>query len=706
MRLRMIGCIGLALALSAACAAGPEEEEDTGSAIEDFPEGALIDVSMRSTVGVLLDDLAALPPAEAARIEAEVLAMPFPFWQERARMQLRLTTQRQYFRHYYHGDPGWTFAEQKSEIANPEKGQLPLPPMVDPDGNDLWTKDITIAGAPVIKSYEGHRIAVVEYTYRGKLVTDKESPARSDRALATVGGRVAEPHHLPIDPDLLRQRTGLACLTETEFPPGSVDSENAWRFFEQSCTKNSTGCHLESEIRNGEVREDCIEALRAHTGLVKTELQFQRIPYDRAVASQLRFGTVTKDKRGRILKGADMTVRKDDLEINRLLWRYVNDASCEIQESDMADNHKSSCVVRPDEIVRDGGGWRHVLMFNATGYNVGSAPVHIGNVNYLVETGVQTQAEDHGVFELSTCHGHYHFKHYGDFLFSGSTSINKKNGFCLQSTTRYSNNELSPIFTEYGRCIHQGVEVGWGDEYEAGLTCQWVDVTDAKPGPANLGFFSNPDGFLCEGTLKGATDLNERGLPTPDSRITRWEKTEFVTDTGKQVDRPACNFQRDDWKSNNREDVPVTIPEAGGLVSQPCRLDGEPKGTHWTFGETRDCALKNAGPAPNAYQTCTPGETVELACSTSGTSSQVVRVCEGSHVVGGAIDCLTPALNSRRNPWEAMAEAVVSPAQQKTVTFTCPGPRDKKELGGRYSIYAGAYVASGTNEPITCERVR
>src|SRR5262249_26808158 len=161
--------------------------------------------------------------------------------------------------------------------------------------------------------------------------------------------------------------------------------------------------------------------------------------------------------------------------------------SCEVKESDMADNHKSSCVVRPEDIEKDGGGWRHVLMFNATGYNVGNYPVHIGNVNYLVEEGIKTEVEDHGVFEKSACHNHYPFKHYGDFLFSGGTPVNKKNGSCLETTTRYSNNEISPIFTEYGHCIHQGVEIGWGDEYEAGLTCQWVDVTDAKAGKAKLG---------------------------------------------------------------------------------------------------------------------------------------------------------------------------------------------------------------------------
>jgi hypothetical protein len=695
--------VGLVLtAVTAACATADDGADGDSAAVSAFPDGALINVSMESQVGVLLDDLQALPPAEAAKIQADIMAKPQDFWKERARMQLRLTIQRQYFRQYYHGKQGEDFATEKQLVANPEFGQLPLTPMVTPDGKDNWSKDITINGAPTVQTIDGHKFALVKYSYKGVLVTDKDSPGRSDKNLKNVGGSVQEDHQLPVDPDQIRQRTGIACLTESEFPPNSVDSENAWRFFEQSCTKDSTDCHTEDEIRTGQVREDCVAALQAHTGLQKASLKFQRVAYDRATADKYRVGTVTTDASGNAVNGPDMTVRKDDLAVNRLVWKYVSGTSCEIQESDMSDDHKSSCVVRPEQIQADGGGWRHVLEFNATGYNVGNQPIHIGNVNYFVEQSVKTQTEDHGIFEFSACHKHYHFKHYGDFLLGGTNSINKKNGFCLESTTRFSNNEVAPIFTEYGRCINQGVEIGWGDEYEAGLLCQWVDVTDSKPGKSTLGFFSNPDGFLCEGTFKGAAPLQADGKPGPDTQITQWEHTTFKTDKGGPVDKPACNFSRPDWQSNNKQQVDVTIPQTGGLVSAACRIDGEPTGNHYTFGPGRDCGLKNAGPAADSFQSCTPGQAVTLSCSTSAATSQVLRVCEGSQTVGGAIDCMNAGLNVTPNPWDSLASTVVTPAAPVTVSFTCPAARDKKETGGRYAVYGGAFVASDAPGAITC----
>jgi hypothetical protein len=701
---RRLAVLPVAGLLVLACSSAVEEDaESGGSAVGDYPTGALIGVTMQSTVGVLLDDLKALPAAEGSQLEAKLIARPADFWKERARMQMRLTLQRQYFRHYYYGDPGETFADAKKTIANPEKGQLPLPPENAPDGKELWSPHIALEGKPAVQTIDGHRMVVQKYKYTGVLVTDAASPAKSDKALGKVGGVVEEPHELPVDPDLLRQRTGLACLTEVEFPANSVDSENAWRFYDYTCTKTSADCHTADELRLGSVRDDCVDALRKNVGLVKTALRFERLPYSRAMADDNRIGTLTRDKRGKVLDGADMTVRADALENNRLVWKYVSGASCEIEESDMSDNRKSSCVVRPEDIKKDGGGWRHVLEFDAVGYNVGSYPIHIGDVNYLVEDGVGTQTEDHGVFERSACHNHYHFKHYGDFLFSGGTTINKKNGFCLESTTRYSNNELTPVFTPYGRCIHQGVEVGWGDEYEAGLVCQWVDVTDAKPGTSKLGFFSNPDGFLCEGKPKGAAPLDEKGLPTPDTQITEWEPTKFRTDTGKVVDRPACDFAADDWIANNKEEIPVTIPKSGGMVSHACKLDGDPRGTHFAFGPARDCDLHHEGADATSYRECQPGAQVTLSCTASGSASQVLRICEGSHAFGGAIDCVTAAPGAVRLPAESLAQAVLPPAKATTVTFMCPAARDRKELGGRYSIYTGSYVAGDAPQAVTCQ---
>ena len=54
------------------------------------------------------------------------------------------------------------------------------------------------------------------------LLSDFESPAVSEPQLRQVGGAWNEPYVLPIDPELLFQRTGYACMDEDSFPFNSV----------------------------------------------------------------------------------------------------------------------------------------------------------------------------------------------------------------------------------------------------------------------------------------------------------------------------------------------------------------------------------------------------------------------------------------------------------------------------------------------------
>ena len=81
------------------------------------------------------------------------------------------------------------------------------------------------------------------------------------------------------------------------------------------------------------------------------------------------------------------------------------------------------------------------------------------------------------MFEYSTCHQHYHFSHYGKFsLGFGNQHFVSKRAFCLESTSRYANNETTPLTHPYS-CHFQGIEAGWGDDYIAGIDCQWIDVS-------------------------------------------------------------------------------------------------------------------------------------------------------------------------------------------------------------------------------------
>jgi len=139
------------------------------------------------------------------------------------------------------------------------------------------------------------------------------------------------------------------------------------------------------------------------------------------------------------------------------------------------------------------------------------------------------------------------------------------------------------------------------------------------------------------------------------------------------------------------------------MVSNRCKLDGDPRGSHDTFGALRDCDLHHEGADATSFRECTPGQVVTLSCTSSGTASQVVRVCEGSHVFGGAIDCVTAAPGTIRGPSDSLAQAVLAPAAATTVSFMCPAARDRKELGGRYSLYTGSYVAGDAPQAVTCK---
>src|SRR5690606_19381890 len=141
--------------------------------------------------GVLLDEL---PTAHRDRA-ALALAEREELWLERARAQIRLASYRMVFRNFFYDD----------------KGQLPLPP------EPTW--QVELLGAPERQTIGGHDVLAVRYRMTGVLLTDEQSPAAAEPALAEVGGRWAERLVFPLDPELLFQRTGYACMDESEFPP-------------------------------------------------------------------------------------------------------------------------------------------------------------------------------------------------------------------------------------------------------------------------------------------------------------------------------------------------------------------------------------------------------------------------------------------------------------------------------------------------------
>src|SRR6187455_880174 len=194
--------------------------------------GALVETRLSASVGVLLDEL---PDELRDRAASELIAEDDEFWLARARAQVALTGYRLVFRNFFYDE-------------EEDKGQLPLPPA------ELLEFELT--STPKRVDYAGHDLVSVEYSMQSTLLTDPESVADAEALLGEVGGTWEEPFVLPLDPELLFQRTGYACMDESEFPPNSVDGENVATFYDQDCEADDEVCHL-SEAPD----EDCVDAL-------------------------------------------------------------------------------------------------------------------------------------------------------------------------------------------------------------------------------------------------------------------------------------------------------------------------------------------------------------------------------------------------------------------------------------------------------------
>ena len=599
-----------------------------GDGASSWPAGSITQATLRSTVGVLLDEL---PSAQRDAITTELAAKPDDFWIDRARRQAKLTGVRLVFRYNYYTD---------------KRDSLPI----GPDSN--WR--IVLLGKPTRRTIGTHDVVALDYALTAVILSDVDSPGISEPALSKVGGIWDEPFTFPVDPELLLQRTRYACLNEAEFPPHSVDSEEVDSMYDDNCgvetALTNTGCH-QTELPP----KSCKDTLDETVGAVSTVLRFERRPYDKAIADSVRTGTITTTA------GADLTGIPEQFGVHRVVYRYIPADSCTLVEE---------CV--------GAAGWRRLLQFTGSDKNVGGKAMEIGAIDYFKSGTVASQLIAHHVYEWSACHGHYHFMHYGTFSFGSSAATNAKRGFCLQSTNRFENNEYGPLTNPYADCTYQGVGTDWGDEYRAGLECQWVDVTteDTHAGPVKkpLKFTTNPDGFLCEGTY--ALDASGALQFTP---------TSFKTAAGEPVDKPKCDYVPG-WDANNTDTVDATLPPDGeGYVTQPC--------THGQIGPLRNCGLAKA-PAASHVLSCTPGKSIKVSC-TVGTAAapQVVRVCDYSAALKTGIPCTQQ---------ESLANGSVPKGAATDLTVTCPAARDAKEPGGKVSIYSGPAYNSDAASDVTC----
>jgi len=107
---------------------------------------------------------------------------------------------------------------------------------------------------------------------------------------------------------------------------------------------------------------------------------------------------------------------------------------------------------------------------------------NIGDVDYYIGTTANNGTTEQ--FEWGSCHNHFHYKGYAEYILfemdGTALPIGFKNGFCVMDL------ECSDGGTfQYG-CSNMGISAHCGDIYGSGLSCQWVDVTDVPDGDYQL----------------------------------------------------------------------------------------------------------------------------------------------------------------------------------------------------------------------------
>lgn len=217
---------------------------------------ALVNVTAESIVGVLFDEI----PIEAHEMAKSLLdANDDDFWRHMATQQMQYTQVRLIFRP--------SFYEHVEAPSKRGTLSLTLPKFFR----------FTFNTKPAFITIDGHLLYARNYTFHNVLITDAESLAESDGRLANIGSAMTETFNLPVDPFLVLQRTGFACMSEDQWPPNSIDPETTEKFYDNTCEaeepqdptlKGCQQCHCSYPLPT----LSCLDALKESIGHIQVSI--------------------------------------------------------------------------------------------------------------------------------------------------------------------------------------------------------------------------------------------------------------------------------------------------------------------------------------------------------------------------------------------------------------------------------------------------
>ncbi len=220
-------------------------------------------------------------------------------------------------------------------------------------------------------------------------------------------------------------------------------------------------------------------------------------------------------------------------------------ASLRVSEEKVAAN---SCSVKAGFVNTPG--WHTLLRFTTSTPNIGAGALVIGN-----------PSQCGALVELSSCHGHLHFREYADYRLwtyggydtwvarrelnqpanvgvnatvlaeaakSRHLIVGRNMGFCMIDSLPYNGTaSATPTFKS---CLaNQGLSAGWSDRCNADLDGQCIDLENLKEGLYVLEVHVNAEHFLPESNyLNNSSAVRVRYLPKRGTTPAQLEVLEML----------------------------------------------------------------------------------------------------------------------------------------------------------------------------------